>query len=99
MFTGRHFLLICIKVDSYSCITFAFFLSDQLPFGLYFIIYLAIFLSVRCIQTIFSVFPALILSNKNFGKFSPVKLAFQVFCFCKNNFFEILNLQTQHVSN
>ena len=98
MFTGRLFLLICIKVDSYNCIPIAFFFSDHLPFGLYFIIYLAIFLSFRCIRTIFSTFPVLILSNNSFGKFSPVKLTFCVFSWQKY-FFEILNFQTRHVRN
>ena len=83
MFTGRLFLLICIKVDSYKCIPIAVFLSDLLPFGLYFIIYLAMFLSVRSIRTIFSTFPVLISSNNSFGKFSPVKLTFCVFSFGK----------------
>ena len=63
-----------------------FFLSDLLPFGLYYIIYLAMFLSVRSIRTIFSTFPALISSNNSFGKFSPVKLTFCVFSFGKNIF-------------
>ena len=62
-----------------------FFLSDLLPFGLYFIIYLAIILSVRSIRTIFSTFPVLISSKNSFGKFSPVKLTFCVF-FGKNIF-------------
>ena len=60
-----------------------FFLSDLLPFGLYFFIYLAMFLSVRSIRTIFSTFQVLILSNNSFGKFSPVKLSFCVFSFGK----------------
>ena len=76
-----------------------FFFSDLLPFGLYFIIYLAMFLSVRSIRTNFFTFPVLILSNNSFGKFSPVKLTFCVFSFGKNIFFEILNFQTRHVSN
>ena len=86
MFTIPTFL-ICIKVDSYNCNQSPFFLSDLLPFGLYFIIYLAMFLSVRSIRTIFSTFPVLISSNNSFGKFSPVKLTFCVFSFGKKIFF------------
>ena len=63
-----------------------FFRSDLLMFGFYFVIYLAMVLSVRSIRRFFSTFPVLISSNNSFGKFSPVKFTFCVFSFGKNIF-------------
>ena len=53
MFIRRLFLIICIKFDSYNCISIAFFLSCWLPVGLDFLLYLAMVLSVKSIRTFF----------------------------------------------
>ena len=80
----EFFCLFVLRLIVTTAYQSPFFLSDLLPFGLYFLIYLAMFLSVRSIRTIFSTFRVLILSNNSFGKFSPVKVTFCVVSFGKN---------------
>ena len=98
MFTGRFFLLVCIKVDSYKCMPIAFFSLRSIAVWFVFY-YISCYVFVcQMYPKNFSTFPVLISSNNSFGKFSPVKLTFCVFSFIKNIFFEILKIQTRHVS-
>ena len=67
VFMVFSFFAYLFKVDSYNCNPIACFLSDRLPIGLYFVMFLAIVLSIICSRAVFSTPPVLISSSNTVG--------------------------------